>query len=222
MNTRGGLFRWDVVAFSIVMSLAVGAAGAQEPCPPYASEGWDGGDPNGWLGTAGTELTVPLSGGNPGGFLQADNDSLIAAQTSLPPWNGDWGASNIARVTVDLNYLTADLVQPHVRLRRDAITNGWYFVLEPIGVNDGLWHHYEVRVNPWWTDQQAEAAGWEEAGGTHVSFADTLASVGYVQIGASSITGSQLLGIDNVTLTPCLFSDGFESGDTSAWNAAVP
>ncbi len=56
----------------------------------------------------------------------------------------------------------------------------------------------------------------------HVSFADTLASVGYVQIGASSITGSQLLGLDNVTLTPCLFSDGFESGDTSAWTATVP
>ena len=55
-----------------------------------------------------------------------------------------------------------------------------------------------------------------------MSFADTLASVGIFQIGASSTSGSHLLGLDNVTLTPCLFSDGFESGDTSRWTVALP
>jgi hypothetical protein len=195
---------------------------AQEPCPPYAMEGWNGGDPNGWVGSAGSALTVPLTGGHPGGYLQAVNDGVVGAQTSAAPWVGDWTVPVIARITVDLIFPTADLTAPHVRLRRDGGTNGWYFYLDSVGSNDGQWHHYEIPVNPSWTDQEAEAAGWSEQAGVHVSFADTLASVGIVQVGANPPVGSQLLGIDNFTLSPCLFSDGFETGDTTRWDVSLP
>jgi hypothetical protein len=217
---------WSMTMVVVAAGLTIGAGSplclAQEPCPPYAIEEWDGGDPNGWVGSAGSAVTVPLTGGHPGGYLQAENDLLVAAQTSAAPWAGDWVVPGIARITFDLIFPTADLTAPHVRLRRDGGTNGWYFSLGAIGINDGQWHHHEVPVNPSWTDQEAEAAGWSEAAGVHVSFAETLTGVGIVQVGASSLGGIQVLGIDNFTLTPCLFSDGFETGDTTRWDASLP
>jgi hypothetical protein len=226
MATARGSTWWAQAVLTIAVVAAIGAGNApvlaQEPCPPYAIEEWDGGDPNGWEGSAGSVLTVPLSGGHPGGYLQADNDLLVGAQTSDPPWIGDWAVPGIARITVDLIFPTADLNAPFLRLRRDGVTNGWYFSLGSIGSNDGQWHHYEAPVSPWWTDQEAEAAGWSEGAGTHVSFADTLASVAIIQVSASSPGGSHLMGIDNFTLTPCLFSDGFETGDTSRWDVSLP
>jgi hypothetical protein len=213
--------QWWVLVVTLCIVLVGATLAAEEPCPPFAAEGWDGGTPNGWVGTAGSAITVPMTGGNPGGYLRADNSGLAAAQTSDPPWIGDWGAANIARITFDFIYATADLNLPHVRVRESGSTSGWYFRVEQIGVNDGQWHHYEVPVDPSWTDQEAEAAGWTDGGAPNISFAATVASVGIVQLGATVLSGTEALGIDNFTLTTCLFSDGFESGDSTRWSTPV-
>ena len=81
----------------VAVGIAVGAAGAaeprQEPCPPYASEDWDGGSPNGWGRYRRISAHGAPFGGELRGFLRADNAGLIAVQTSSAPWIGDWGAT---------------------------------------------------------------------------------------------------------------------------------
>jgi hypothetical protein len=199
------------------------AANELDVCTVMAAEGWDSGVVAGWVGTAGTMVTVELVGGNPDGYLRGDNNGLVGAQTSDPPWIGDYATTGITDITVDLKYLTSNLQQPFLRLRKDGTSTGWYFVLEPVGTNDGLWHSYHVPVNPWWSDAQAQAMGWVVPGAIDVSFRDTLASVGIVVIGANSDATVHGLGIDNLTLHSCLvFADGFESGDTTEWSVTIP
>ena len=67
----------------------------------------------------------------------------------------------------------------------------------------------------------ARAAGWWDTAGVYVSFADTVADVGIFQVSASAST-TLVLGVDNMTLSPCLFSDGFESGGTDRWSSVTP
>ena len=199
------------------------AADGLDVCSVVVAEGWDSGGVAGWVGSTGSVVTVEAVGGNPDGHLRADNNGLVGAQTSDPPWIGDWAAAGVTDLTLDLKFLTSDLQEPFVRLRRDGATIGWYFVLEPLGTNDGVWHSYLVPVNPWWSDEQAQSMGWEVPGSIDVSFRDTLASVGIVVIGASSDITINALGIDNLTLASCLvFADGFESGNTNQWSFSSP
>jgi len=212
-----------VALWGLVVPVVEGSdRGTQGSCPPHATEGWDSGTPNGWTSIVGSSITVPISGGNPGGFLQSENDGLNGTQTFDPPWTGDYAALPVALITVDLKYLTGDQVEPLVWFRRDSGTNGWIYVLEPIGTADGQWHHYEVPIDPQWSDSEAEVAGWVGVPAPNVSFAETFSNVGIVIVGADSGPSVQALGVDNFTLSPCMFSDGFESGDTSAWSSSLP
>ncbi len=70
-----------------------------------------------------------------------------------------------------------------------------------------------------WSDQQAQDAGWQAMDNPiQVSFADTLAGVGYLIFWVTSSDTAEVVGFDNATLACCLFSDGFESGNTTGWD----
>ncbi len=215
MRTQSGSF--PSLALRCLATVAIvlwGTSVFAQQCTPVAFEGWEDGLPGGWVGSAGSAAVVVSAGGNPGGYLRAEHSGLVGAQTSDPSWTGDLAAADLTTIELDYLYETADLLQPFVRLRQSGATNGWYYFVASIGVNDGLWHHYDVPVNPIWTDQQATAAGWVDVGPPNVSFAETVADVGIVQLSASAQAGTQALGIDNVAFIPCLFADGFEESPT--------
>ena len=73
-------------------------------------------------------------------------------------------------------------------------------------------------VNRTWSDDEARAGGWETWGTPDVSFFETMSNIEAFGVD-TALSGLQqrAIGVDNFTLWPCFFSDGFESGDTSAW-----
>ena len=105
-------------------------------------------------------------------------------------------------------------------MRDDAVTNGWYFDFANTLTPDGIWHTYTVTVDSNWDDQQAQDAGWVAMDvPIDVTFADTMASVGYLILWVDLSYNDEIVGFDNVTLACWLFADDFETGDLSAWSS---
>ena len=69
--------------FAAVSSLTVFVAlflavipGFAQDCPGATDEGWDSGDTNLWIGFVSTNVSAPLTGGNPGGYLEGEKPPL--------------------------------------------------------------------------------------------------------------------------------------------------
>lgn len=162
-------------------------------------EGWDGGNLAGWQRFGvGVSVHVEPSGGNPGGYLRATTTTgSVGTQVSSGPFVGDYAAASIRRIAMDLQFFGAAGTNPYLRLRESPSVSGWVLVLAPTGPNDGVWHHYDVPIDPTWSDAQAQAAGWQDLGSPNASFAETLASVDYVIVGTGGVSA---LGVDNFSL----------------------
>ncbi len=210
------------ITFCIVVLVVTSQLGAFD-CPGAASEGWDAGDVNGWQGGSGTVIGVVPSGGNPDGYLSGENAGLIMIMSSTPPFAGNYATGGIREISVDTQLLSGtSVVGPAIRLRKDASSNGWFFNLADTITPDGLWHTYTVPVNPAWSDQDAENAGWQPMDSpVVVSFADTMASVGYLIFWDNQSVTGDIAGFDNVTLACPLFADSFESGNISGWSSSA-
>jgi hypothetical protein len=194
----------------------------EQRCSDGVSDGWNDGDAAGWVGAIGTTATVEDVGGFPDGYMSLTPAiSQVALQSFSPPWSGDWGSVGLGWVGVDLRSDGATATYPSLRLRANAGVSGWRYYFAETLADDGLWHQFQAPFDSAWSDPQAEAAGWSfEDPANPVSFATTTAGVGYFEIWANT-TGS--LRVDNVTRCPmAIFSDGFESGDTTAWSSSVP
>jgi hypothetical protein len=61
-----------VIAAYVFGAMTSTALSFAQDCPGTNQERWDSGDPNLWIGFVGTSTTVPLSGGNPGGYLEGE------------------------------------------------------------------------------------------------------------------------------------------------------
>ena len=144
-----------------------------------------------WFAAGGASLTsVPASGGNPGGYLRAERTGGFAWASSrdVPELNGDiWGQHGDDLIlTVDFAVLSPD----------DTTAGFWHRLRGPSGVpgneswsaklsgpgaggtqsmSDG-WVTYQIPLNRNWTDEEAIAAGWEDAASE--SFSDWFADLG--------------------------------------------
>jgi hypothetical protein len=213
----------SLVVVIAILFIAVAPSAAQE-CPGATQEGWDGGDLNLWHGLAGTVVSAPITGGNPGGYLEAEKDAdFLWFANGNPPWSGDWVAGEIRQILIEVNVLGGDgITGPSFQIRKDPMSNGWWFDNTGVIANDGQWHSFTAPISPDWSDAQAEAAGWAPADGIPPwSFSETLASVGTLSIMVSSVPPNHPVGFDNVEISCRIFADGFESGNTSAWTTAV-
>ncbi len=204
--------------------IAVTPSFAQD-CPGATQEGWDSGDLNLWIGYVVTDVSAPLTGGNPGGFLEAEKSSfgMVSVGNESPPWSGDWVAGEIRKISIDV-YIPSGTgtTSMNFRVRRSASSSGWYYDSFGSLADDGLWHTFTAPISPTWSDAQAIAAGWwtpDIVGNpNYFTFIETLTVMDYLIFSISTVPADNPIGFDNATISCGLFADGFESGDTSAWD----
>jgi hypothetical protein len=217
-NTYTAIFCIAVIAAFFL----AGTPAFAQTCPGATQEGWDGGDTNLWIGFVGTIVSTPLTGGNPDGYLEAEKTTFgqVTVGTESPPWTGDWVVGEIRKISIDINLpggTGATLL--NFRIRRDAFSNGWYYENFGSLANDGQWHTFTAPVSPTWSDAQANAAGWTTPDTTnYYSFIETLTVMSALTFSVSNVPADNPIGFDNADISCGLFADGFDSGDTSAWD----
>ncbi|MBD3852507.1 MAG: hypothetical protein IFK93_14465 [Acidobacteria bacterium] len=215
--------------FAAVSSLTVFVAlflavipGFAQDCPGATDEGWDSGDTNLWIGFVSTNVSAPPTGGNPGGYLEAGRTSFgqVTVGNQSPPWTGDWVAGEIRKISIDINLPGGTgATSLNFRIRRDAVSNGWFYSSFGSLANDGQWHTFTAPVSPTWSDAQANAAGWTTSDITpYYSFIETLTVMSALTFSVSNVPADNPIGFDNADISCGLFADDFESGDTSAWD----
>ena len=212
----------SLVVVIAVLFFAVAPSAAQD-CPGATQEGWDGGDVNLWHGLGGTVVSAPTTGGNPGGYLEAEKDSnFVWIANGSPPWSGDWVAGEIREILIDVNVLGGDgITGPDFRIRKGAASNGWYYVNTGVIANDGQWHSFTAPISPDWSDAQAVAAGWVTYDNPIIPFSETLTTMGTLSFIVNNVQADHPVGFDNAEISCGIFADGFESGSTNAWTAVV-
>jgi len=212
------------IVLGCILIMTVGSSIQAFDCPGEASEGWENaGDVNGWNGLTGTTILVNLAGGNPGGYLRGENVGSVMIASNTPPFSGDYTAGGIREISFDVQLISGvDVTYPLVRLRRSYSTNGWSFSFDETLTPDSLWHHFSVPVNPAWTDQQAQDAGWHSLDDPIVvSFFETMSNLTELIISVGGAANGDVVGFDNVSLSCPLFADGFESGDLYEWSSSA-
>jgi len=196
-----------------------------QTCPGATQEGWDGGDTNLWIGFVSTNVSAPLTGGNPGGYLEAEKTTFgqVTVGNQSPPWTGDWVAGEIRKISIDINIPGGTgATSLNFRVRRGASSNGWYYNSFGSLANDGQWHAFTAPISPTWSDEQANAAGWTTpdiiGNPNYYTFIETLSVMGALTFSIWNVPADNPIGFDNANISCGLFADGFESGDTSAWD----
>ena len=150
------------------------------------------------------------SGGNLDGNILVRRDLGeaffdIGADTSRTEFTGDYGADGINFLTVDLSFFTSNFTSAWFRFRSDTLTNGWAAQLTANPSVNG-WNTYALYFNPFWTDAEANAAGWFQdldafgIGAPSPSFASVMSSVGFAEVRLQSTDESSLAAIDNVSI----------------------
>ncbi len=191
----------------------------------------DGGNPGFWLHAPTLDTTVPV----------AANDARVDSD-----FNGDFRAMGVVRLAIDARLDHTDFPVEGLPFSILLLNNrgtpenfeddDWaYFVgPEPIPVEGEGWVHYDFAVPS--QSMEPVPEGW---GGGHpgdpenfrpgVDWNDIVTGVSQVQFWYGDprlfyIFQMWDVGVDNVTVESGLeiFADGFESGDTSAWNVTVP
>jgi len=196
-------------------------------CPGATDEGWDSGDTNLWGGYVLTDVSVSLTGGNPGGYLEAEKTTLgmVSVGNQSPPWSGDWVAGEIRKISVDvLIPAGTGTTTMNFRVRKGAASNGWYYSSFGNLADDDQWHTFTAPISPTWSDAQATAAGWVAgdpiSDPDYVSFVGTLTVMDALTFSISTVPADNPIGFDNASISCGLFADGFESGNTNAWSDA--
>jgi hypothetical protein len=220
-----GVFKASSFVVVIAVLFFAVAPSAAQDCPGATQEGWDGGDLNLWIGLAFTVVSAPTTGGNPGGYLEGERATTawVSFGNQSPPWSGDWVAGEIREILIDVNVLGGDSITgPDFRIRKDGMSNGWYYFNAGVITNDGQWHSFAAPISPDWSDAQAVAAGWTSGDASPPwSFSETLASMGTLSFIVNNVQADHPVGFDNVEISCGIFADGFESGNTNAWTAVV-
>lgn len=179
---------------SIVLMLGLGCpiAFAVDP-PTVTSFGFDASS-EGWTGTTGSQ-SIPTSwvasGGVPGGYMRfGDRPSVAAPGYALAPstFLGDWSGFNNA--TLEFDSIVLSLTG--ARLPDVELFSGTAMVLIQADVApDATWTHHTISLTA------------SEAGLSEAEWLAHLANITQVRIDVDlSPSGSDVLGLDNVTLTP--------------------
>ncbi len=128
----------------------------------------------------------------------------IGALTSGAAFTGDYAADGIGSAGVDLDFRTTNVSGAWLRVRQNAVTNGWLHALT--GDFSPGWRPYDVAFVPTWTDLEARAAGWitdfdlNPAADPSPAFATVMANVGFFEVRLGSTNESTLVGLDNARL----------------------
>jgi len=162
---------------------------------------------NGWgANTTQTNVSNPLSGGNPNGYLSTDNlgnptffgavgSANTGADYSGVFFDGNWN------ISVDLNFLRGDFTDAMLRFRfQDSTANGWHYSLTDTFSN--VWTNYNVTFDTTWSDADAILNGWvKEPDGTLTDTPSFAALWDNVYTSEVRLIGSPdinlLAGIDN-------------------------
>jgi len=213
-----------VSCVTVFMAFLVGVTPSfAQVCPGAAQEGWDSGDTNLWGGYVSTNVSVSLTGGNPGGYLAAERTTLgsVTVGNESPPWKGDWVAGEIRKISIDVFFPSGTgTPSMNFRIRKGAKSNGWYY--EGFGnlASDGQWHTFTAPISPTWSDAQANSAGWTTydpiSDEDYVSFVGTLTVMDALTFSIYNVPADNPIGFDNASISCGLFADGFESGNTNA------
>ena len=157
---------------------------------------------NGWTGnTSQTNVSNPLAGGNPDGYIMTDNTGnpthfgAIGSLNTGVDYSGVF-ADGIWNVSVDINFMNGDFNDAWLRYRyQDSTANGWHISLTDVFSN--TWNTYNISFDTRWSDAEAIMNGWvREADGTLTNtpaFADLWANVYTTEV--------RLLGNPNFNLT---------------------
>ena len=210
------------VSFFVVVT-----PGIAQYCPGATDEGWDSGDLNLWIGFFSTNVSSPLTGGNPSGYLEGEKTSAgpVIVGNQSPPWSGDWVAGEIRKISMDINIPGGTgTTSLNFRIRRGASSNGWYYDSFESLTDDGQWRTFSAPISPTWSDAQAIAAGWwtpDTIGSpNYYTFVETLSVMDALTFSVSTVPADHPIGFDNASISCGLFADGFESGNTGAWSYA--
>lgn len=158
-----------------------------------------------------TVVARSASGGNPNGQMVLRRDLGqsffdLSATTNDSRFTGNYGASGIGGMTVDLNFGTDNFSAAYFRVRIDSSNNGWLFALTS-NFSTGAWRTSAFTFDPTWDDTTARANGWitdqdlNPLASVSPSFASTMASVGLPEVRFTTTNASSLVGVDNFGLT---------------------
>lgn len=186
MREKRNRIRKGLVFGTFLVLAFVLASGLVSAASPH-HDGWDvSGNPAGWhTNTAWTYFEVVDTGGNPGGYLYTRSDGspggstyYAGIATSKEEFSDDFGFAPAIKISVDIKVLSTTEDLPNIWLRfryLDARYNGWRYLLTDDPIFDE-WVTYSVIFSPFWTDSEAEAAGWLQEDNSP-SFSETLADV---------------------------------------------
>ena len=172
---------------------------------------------------------VNVSTGGPGGigdnYLEIVSSGGVGAGSRLvtfnnSQWTGDFTALGpVPTLALDMANFGGTALSMRVAVESaTAFGTQWASATAAILPPDGNWYAVEFSLN------ESEMA---RVGGTQ-PLATVLASVSELRILSStspSWRGDSLiatLGVDNIRVSGAIFSDGFESGNTSAWSNVTP
>jgi len=169
----------------------------------YVFDGWDDGSLNGWLpATGAADIAVSATNGYSGGFLQSVEQpftfGIVGAINYGPEYTGDFTAHGYVRMQVATRFLAGSFLSVYFHVRYlDAAHNGWLLPL-PADFGDTGWQFFAIDFDPYWSDQEAQAAGWLQEVSTP-TFAETMADV-YTSGVKATGTGVLSFGMDSFSL----------------------
>ena len=161
----------------------------------YFESTFDNGD-EGWFtyGDA-TNFTYHASGGNPGGYISAEDLRLDETWYFVSPdsWAGDWSSFLGATISFDLKLISGDTNKYYSAVDVLIDTEGtghaavWSSGIDPVL---GSWTHYEVRIYKSNFQIRGDRT-WDEI----------ISNVTHLYIRGEHITGADIEGIDNIRIS---------------------
>ena len=223
-NQHGTMVRCLLAAVGTAAMMLAAAAWAVDPTQVDDFEdgttmGWEEGAPS-------PNPPVNVATGGPGGAGDAYLENISSGGTGAgsrmvmfnnAQWTGNYLAAGVSSLQAHLNNLgSTDLP---MRVAIEGAGGGRFASIDPIVLPAGSgWQHVVFEL----TDAAMTSVGGAQ------TLADVLATVTELRVLASNVpdwNGAALVavvGMDNLASGSSVFTDGFESGDTTAWSVTVP
>nr|HPM42628.1 PEP-CTERM sorting domain-containing protein [Candidatus Omnitrophota bacterium] len=145
------------------------------------------------------------SDGNPGGFIRAGGNRIMGFINRTADFTGDYLSKGYNGVSLDMVVLMQQLpaYKPYLVFRYSPSYNGWKYVIDDFTVNTaGTWQHFDIPLDPSWTDAEAAANGWAPVDSYMLKpFGETMSHVeSFSLLSDYPSNVGKVLGLDNVRL----------------------
>jgi hypothetical protein len=213
--------------FAALGTLAMATALPAWAVDPVQVDDFEDGTTMGWEeGAPSPNPPVNVANGGPGGagdaYLENTSSGGTGAGSRMvmfnnAQWTGDYVAAGVSSLQAHLNNLGATDLPMRVAI--EGAGGGRFASIDPIVLPAGSgWQHVVFEL----TDAAMTSVGGAQ------TLAEVLANVTELRVLASNVpdwNGAALVatvGMDNLASGSSVFTDGFESGDTTAWSLTVP